>query len=77
MVKFKELVEETSKELKIIEKFLNIKKSKFTSVEIKKQKGNRENNDLLQKIKRDKILRNISDKYKMKLIELEKLHKKK
>tara|TARA_B100001121_G_C18678907_1_gene617573 strand:- start:981 stop:1943 length:963 start_codon:yes stop_codon:yes gene_type:complete len=77
LVKFKELVEKTSEELKIIEKFLNIKKSKFTSVEIKKQKGNRKNTDLLRKNKRDKILKNISDKYKIKLIELEKLHKKK
>jgi len=67
-------VEETNKELKIIEKFLNIKKSKFTSLEIKKQKGNRKNADFLRKSKRDKIMRNISDKYKKKLIELEKLY---
>ena len=67
-------MEETNKELKIIEKFLNIKKSKFTSLEVKKQKGNRKNADFLRKSKRDKIMRNISDKYKKKLIELEKLY---
>ena len=74
LVKFNKLVEKTNKELKIIEKFLNIKESKFTPIEIKKQRGNRKNADHLHKNKRDIIIRNISDKYKKKLIELEKLY---
>ncbi len=77
LLKFEPLVQETDFEIKKIEKFLNLKKSKFTALEIKKQNGNRESAFLIHKIKRDKIIKNVSNRFKQKLIQLEKLYLKK
>lgn len=77
ILKFEKLVQETNIEILKIEKFLNIKKSRFTDLEIKNQNGNRNNIDLTHNRRRDKIIKNISDKFKKKLIELEKLYLKK
>jgi hypothetical protein len=77
LLKFETLVQDTDIEINKIEKFLNLKKSSFTQLEIRKQNGNRENLFSIRKIRRDKIIHNISDKYKQKLIKLENLYKKK
>ncbi len=77
LVKFEKLVEETDIQIKNVAKFLNLKKSKFTTLEIKKQNGNRDDISLDRKIKRDKIINNVSEKFKKKLIRLEKLYLKK
>ncbi len=77
LVKFEKLVEETDNQIKYVAKFLNLKKSKFTDSEIKKQNGNREKTNFSRKIKRDNLIKNISEKFKTKLINLEKLYKKK
>ncbi|EDZ59697.1 hypothetical protein PB7211_20 [Candidatus Pelagibacter sp. HTCC7211] len=77
LLKFETLVQDTDIEINKIEKFLNLKKSSFTQLEIKKQNGNRDNLFSIRKNRRDKIIHNISDKYKQKLIKLEKLYKKK
>ena len=69
-------MQETDIEIKKIEKFLNLKKSSFTGLEIKKQNGNRESTFSIRKIRRDKIIKNVSNKFKEKLIKLEKLYSK-
>ena len=77
LVKFEKLVEETDFQIKNVAKFLNLKKTKFTASEIKKQNGNRGDTSLARKIKRDKIIQSVSRKFKTKLINLEKLYLKK
>ena len=77
LLKFETLVQDTDVEIKKIEKFLNLKKSSFTPLEIKKQNGNRENTFSIREIRRDKIIQNISNKYKQKLVKLENLYQKK
>ena len=77
LVKFVKLTEETDDEIIRIEKFLNLKKSEFTVSEIKKQRGNRNSNDILLDTRRNEIINNISEKFKKKLIELEKMYLKK
>ena len=67
-------MQETDIEIKKVEKFLNLKKSKFTTSEIKNQNGNRDNTNLIRKIRKDKIISNVSNIFKKKLIELEKLY---
>ena len=74
LLKFEKLTEKTDKEIKKIEKFLNTKKNTYTASEIKYQKGNRNDKILIYKTRRNKIIRNISDKFKKKLIELENLY---
>jgi hypothetical protein len=74
LLKFEKLVQETDIEIKKVEKFLNLKKSKFTNSEIKNQNGNRDNTNLIRKIRKDKIIKNVSNIFKKKLIELEKLY---
>lgn len=77
LIKFEPLVEQTDIEIKKIEKFLNLKKSKYTTLEIIKQKGNRESTFSAYKNRKNKIIKNISDKFKKKLIKLERLYLKK
>ena len=77
LLKFEKLTQETEIEIKKVEKFLSLKKSKFTFSEIKDQNGNRKDSSLIRKTRRDKIIKNVSIKFKMKLIELEKLYLKK
>ncbi len=77
LVKFESLVEKTDVEIKKIEIFLNLRRSKFTSLEIKKQKGNRASAFSIYKTRKDKIIQNISDKFVKKLINLEKIYLKK
>jgi hypothetical protein len=77
LLKFENLVHETDIEIKKVEKFLNLKKSEFTALEIINQNGNRDNTNLTRKIKKEKIIKNVSNKFKKKLIELEKLYLKK
>ncbi len=77
ILKFEKLVQETNIEIHKIEKFLNIKKSRFTALEIKNQNGNRNNIDLIRNKRRDIIIKNINAKFKKKLIELENLYLKK
>ena len=77
LLKFEPLVQETDIEIKKIEKFLNLKRSRFTALEIKKQNGNRESTFPIRKIRRDKIIKNVSNKFKQKLIKLEKLYSQK
>ncbi len=70
-------MQETNIEIKKIEKFLNLKQSKFTALEIKNQNGNRNNINAIRKTRRNKIIKNISEKFKKKLIKLERLYLKK
>ena len=77
LVKFEKLTEETDDEIIRIEKFLNLKKSKFTVLEIKKQRGNRNSTNILRETRRNEVINNISEKFKKKLIELEKIYIKK
>jgi len=77
LIKFEKLVHQTDLELKKVEKFLNLKKSKFTASEIKNQKGNRAYANLMPKFKRDKVIKNVSNKYRKKLAKLEQLYLKK
>ena len=53
------------------------KPENFGDVEIINQNGNRDNTNLIPKIKKEKIIKNVSNKFKKKLIELEKLYLKK
>lgn len=77
LVKFEKLTEETDNEIIRIEKFLNLKKSKFTAFEIKKQRGNRNSKNILRDTRREEVINNIGEKFKKKLIELEKMYLKK
>lgn len=77
LLKFEKLVQETDIEIIKVQKFLDLEKSEFTNSEIKNQKGNRVYTNLVRKIKRDKIIKNVSSKFKKKLVELEKLYVKK
>ena len=74
---FQKLTEKTFTEINIIEKFLNLKKSKFTNLEIKKQNGNRKYIESLRQKKKNEILNNVSNRFKKRLINLEKLYFKK
>ena len=74
LVKFEKISEETDSQIKDIAKFLNLKKTKFTSLEIKKQNGNRGDTSLRRKVRRNKIIKIVSKKYTKKLIDLEKLY---
>ena len=77
LIKFETLVENTDLEIKKIEKFLNLKKTKYTKNEIKKQNGNRKNASINYANNRKTIFNNISSDYKKKLIEIEKMYFKK
>ena len=61
IVNFQKLTEKTFSEINIIEKFLNIKKSKFTKIEIKKQNGNRKYIESLRLKRKNEILRSIQN----------------
>tara|TARA_Y100001970_G_C14226793_1_gene856168 strand:+ start:1850 stop:2809 length:960 start_codon:yes stop_codon:yes gene_type:complete len=74
LVKFESLVENTDIEIYKISKFLGLGKSKFTKKEIQNQRGNRPSTDNERQIRRKKIINSISNKYKLKLIELEKIY---
>ena len=76
LLKYEKLTQETDVEIKKIEKFLNSKKSKFTASEIKKQSGNRDKTSSIREIRREQIIKNISDKFKKKLVKLERLYSK-
>ena len=77
IVNFQKLTEKTFTEINIIEKFINLKKSKFTNLEIKKQNGNRKYIESLRQKKKNEILNNVSNKFKKRLIHLEELYFKK
>lgn len=77
IINFEKLTKQTTDEIKIIEKFLNLKSSKSTILEIKKQNGNRDYLKLVRQKRKEKILKSISQNFKKKLIDLEKLYLKK
>ena len=74
LIKFESLVENTDIEINKIGKFLNLTKSNFTKKEIKNQRGNRSSTYPERLIRRKKIMNNISNKYKNKLMKLEKIY---
>lgn len=73
-IKFEQLVENTDVEINKISNFLGLTKSKFTKKEIKNQGGNRSSTYPARLIRRKKIMNNISNNYKNKLIKLEKMY---
>ncbi len=74
LIKFESLVENTNFEINKIGKFLNLTKSNFTKKEIKNQRGNRSSTYPERLIRRKKIMKNISNEFKKKLIKLEKIY---